>query len=44
MIDHNLTDTYIHSGADMHEQMAQTLSEKLSGVLPQNLPATPKFS
>ncbi len=37
-------DTYIHSGAGVHEQMAQSLSEKLGGILPQNLPVTPVFS
>ncbi len=36
-------DTYIHSGAGVHEQMAQSLSEKLGGILPQNLPAAPFF-
>lgn len=29
-------DTYIHSGAGVHEQMAQSLSEKLNNVMPQN--------
>ena len=37
-------DTYIHSGAGVHEQMAQSLSEKLSDVLPQNLLQSPNFS
>lgn len=37
-------DTYIHSGAGVHEQMAKSLSEKLNGILPQNPPATPDFS
>ena len=30
-------DTYIHSGIGVHEQMAESLSEKLGGVLPLNL-------
>ena len=30
-------DTYIHSGIGVHEQMAESLSEKLGDVLPQNL-------
>ena len=29
-------DTYIHSGSGVHEQMAETLSQKLNGFLPQN--------
>lgn len=30
-------DTYIHSGMGVHEQMAESLSEKLGNVLPKNL-------
>ena len=30
-------DTYIHSGAGVHEQMAERLSEELKSLLPQNL-------
>ena len=30
-------DTYIHSGMGAHEQMAQTFSERLGALLPQNL-------
>ena len=30
-------DTYIHSGVGVHEQMAESLSEKLGNVLPQKL-------
>lgn len=30
-------DTYIHSGVGVHEQMAEKLSEKLTGLLPQEL-------
>lgn len=30
-------DTYVHSGIGAHEQMAQSLSEKLEMLLPQNL-------
>lgn len=37
-------DTYIHSGTGMHEQMAQSLSEKLGGILPQNLLPGPDLS
>lgn len=37
-------DTYIHSGTGVHEQMAQSLSEKLSGIMPQNLLSGPNFS
>ncbi len=37
-------DTYIHSGAGVHEQMAQSLSERLVEVLPQNMLAGPNFS
>lgn len=37
-------DTYIHSGSGVHEKMAQSLSEKLGGILPQNLSAAPNFS
>ena len=29
-------DTYIHSGAGVHEQMAERLSEELKSLLPQN--------
>lgn len=37
-------DTYIHSGSGVHEQMAQSLSEKLSNVITQNLLSGPNFS
>ena len=37
-------DTYIHSGAGAHKQMAQSLSERLGNVLPQNLISGPNFS
>ena len=37
-------DTYIHSGAGVHEQMAQSLSDRLVEVLPQNMLAGPNFS
>ena len=37
-------DTYIHSGTGVHEQMAQSLSEKLGGIMPQNLLSGPNFS
>lgn len=37
-------DTYIHSGSGVHEQMAQSLSEKLTNVMPQNLISGPNFS
>ena len=37
-------DTYIHSGAGVHEQMAQSLSERLGEVLPQTLLAGSNFS
>ena len=37
-------DTYLHSGSGVHEQMAQSLSEKLNCVLPQNLLTGPNFS
>lgn len=37
-------DTYIHSGAGTHEQMAQSLSEKLGDILPQNLLPGPDLS
>lgn len=30
-------DTYVHSGIGVHEQMANSLSEKLGMVLPENL-------
>ena len=30
-------DTYIHSGAGVYEQMAQSLSERLGEVLPPSL-------
>ena len=31
------SDTYIHSGSGVHEQMAERLSEELKSLLPQNL-------
>ena len=34
-------DTYIHSGSGVHEQMAETLSQKLSGFLPQTAMRSP---
>lgn len=37
-------DTYIHSEAGVHEKMAQSLSEKLGNVMPQNLLSGPSFS
>lgn len=37
-------DTYIHSGSGVHEQMAQSLSEKLTNVMPPNLLSGPNFS
>ena len=37
-------DTYIHSGTGVHEQMAQSLSEKLGDIMPQNLLSSPDFS
>ena len=33
---HFTADTYIHSGAGIHEQMAERLSEELKSLLPQN--------
>lgn len=36
-------DTYIHSGAGVHEQMAERFSEELKSLLPQN-PETPNLT